>query len=287
MKQTALLRFCLGGLIGLCAFLGGFLGQAYGHPTSRFLAASTTLRMHGEIVLGHHVRVCSWRPGDARVRGLVRYSKRLHTVPGWAEARQRPSRAVCALNGGTYRTAEPNQYRPSGTVYAQGRRIRGFTDAPAVGFVGGRVYFGARTAYRHGARSIMNGLAYLVDHGQPLLSHSQAPWTTAKQFGCGAPGTDGVYGCSRSVLAVMKTGRVALVEIGHAPMPLAARILVRMGAKSAVTFDSGGAALMWTLEGTHNTGSRTQVGHLFGATVGTAWKRRIPDALIINARRLS
>ena len=273
-------------LLAVGAFVLAAVPNASAHPTATFLSARTTIRVHGELVYGHHVRLCSWRPGDARVRGLVRYSKRLKTVPGWAMAGLRPSRAVCVLNGGTYRTASPNQYRPSGTVYAQGRRIRGFTDAPAVGFVGGHAYFGARAAYRRGARSIMNGLAYLVDHGRPLLRHSQAPWTTAKQFGCGAPGTDGIYGCSRSVVARMANGRVAMIEIGHATMPLAARILVRMGAREAITFDSGGAALMWTLLGSHNTGSRTQVGHLMGATVGSAWKRRIPDAVVVNARPL-
>jgi len=258
---------------------------AQAHPTAHFLSARTTLRTHVGVVLDHHVRVCSWRPGDSRVRGLVRYSKRVRTVPAWAEAGRRTSRAVCAINGGTYQTS-PATYRPSGTVYAQGRKIRGFTDAPAVGFVGGRVYFGARAAYRHGARSIMNGLAYLVNHGRPLLRHSQAPWTTAKQFACGAPGTDGVYGCSRSALAVMSSGRVALVEIGHASMPLAARILVRMGARSAITFDSGGAALMWTLRGTPNTQVHGDAGHVFGATAGTSWHRHIPDAIVVNARPL-
>jgi len=273
-------------LLAVGAFVLAAAPNASAHPTATWLSARTTIRVHATIVLAHHVRVCSWQPTDNRVRGFVRYSKRLATVPGWAQAGQRPSRAVCAINGGTYRTAAPNQYRPSGTVYAQGRRIRGFTDAPAVGFRNGHAYMGARNAYRHGARSIMNGLAYLVTNGKPLLHHSQAPWTTTKQFTCGAPGTDGVYGCSRSALAIMRTGRVALVEIGHASMPLAARILARLGAKSAITFDSGGAALMWTLQGSHNTGSRTQVGHLMGATVGSAWKRRIPDALIVNARPL-
>jgi len=260
--------------------------NASAHPTATFLNARTTIRVHGELVYGHHVRVCSWRPGDARVRGLVRYSKRLKTVPGWAMAGLRPSRAVCALNGGTYRTASPNQYRPSGTVYAQGRRIRRVMDAPAVGFLArGRVVFGARAARRHGAQSIMNGLAYLVIDGR-AQSFLSAPWVTPKQWSCGAPGTDGVYGCSRSNLVQFKNGRVGLVEIGHASMPFAAAILVKMGAKAAITFDSGGAALMWTLQGSHNTGSRSQVGHLIGATVGSSWKRRIPDAVIVNARPL-
>jgi len=164
------------------ALLALLPATATAHPTATFLSARTTLRVHGELVFGHHVRVCSWRPADHRVRGLVRYSKALHTVPGWAKAGERPSRAVCAVNGGTYRTASPDQYRPSGTVYASGRRIRGVTDAPAVGFIDGRVYMGARNARRHGAASVMNGLAYLVSNGHPLLSHSQAPWTTPKQF---------------------------------------------------------------------------------------------------------
>lgn len=272
-------------LVGVLMLAAPAVAQA--HPTNGWLSAQTTIRVHGELVLGHHVRVCSWKPGDNRVRGLVRYSKHLKTVPGWAQAGLRPSRAVCALNGGTYRTAPGvNQYRPSGTVYAQGRRIRGLTDAPAVGFVGGHVFFGARLARKHGAKSIMNALAYLVRDGKAQLNHRLMPWTTLKQFSCGAPGTDGTYGCSRSVVAQMRNGRVAMIEIGHASMPLAAKILVRMGVKTAVTFDSGGAALMWTLQGSHNTGSRTQVGHLIGATVGSAWKRRIPDAVIVNARPL-
>jgi len=288
VKQTAVLRFFLGALLGWAVFTGAFAAKAFGHPTATFLSARTTIRVHGELVLGHHVRVCSWRPGDARVRGLVRYSKRLHTVPGWALAGQRTSRAVCSLNGGTYRTAPgAGQYRPSGTLFAGGRRVRGVTDAPAVGFLSrGRVVFGARAARKAGSGNIMNGLAFLVSGGHPLLQHSDAAWTTPKQFTCGAPGTDGTYGCSRSNLVQFRNGRVGLVEIGHASMPLAARILVRMGAREAVTFDSGGAALMWTLQGSHNTGSRTQVGHLMGATVGSVWKRRIPDAIIVNARPL-
>lgn len=286
MRQTALLRYCIGGLIGVAAFAGGMVGQAYAHPTAAFLAKRTTLRTHNEIVLGHHVRVCSWRPGDARIRGLVRYSKaHLHTVPGWALAGHKRSRAACAINAGTYQT-RPATYRPSGTVYAMGRRIRGLTDAPAAGFRNGHVYFGARNAYRHGARNITNGLAMLVDHGHPLTSHSQAVWTTPSQFSCGAPGTDGIFGCSRSSIVQFRNGRVGLVEIGHASMLLAARILVRMGARGALTLDSGGAALLWTISGSHNTGSRTQAGHLFGATVGSTWKRHLPYAVVVNARKL-
>jgi hypothetical protein len=282
--QHRYLNLVLGMIIGLAAFMAGLVGQAYAHPTAKFLRTKTTLRVTNRIVLGHHVRECSWRPGDRRVRGLVRYSKRLQTVPQWAGAAKRRSRASCAVNGGVY----GHHYMPSGTVYAQGRRIRGVTNAPAVGFLSnGRVVWGAQAARHAGSGNIMNGSAFLVSGGHPLLRHAGAAWTTLSQFACGAPGTDGVYGCSRSVLAQFKGGRVGLVEVGHASMPLAARILVRMHAVEAITFDSGGAALMWTLAGSHNTGSRRQVGHLFGATVGSAWKRHIPDCLVINARKLA
>lgn len=285
MRAFVLPRYLLGCALGVFAIaLGIIAAAAFAHPTSLFIAHRTSIRVHGEVVLGHHVRVCSWRPGDPRVRGRVRYSPRLMTVPGWAGAGQRSSRAVCAINGGTYRLSD---YLPSGTVYAGGRRVRGVTDAPAVGFLsGGRVVWGAQTARRAGSGNIINGLAYLVSGGKPLLSHSDAPWTTSAQFSCGAPGTDGYYGCSRSVLAQFANGRVGLVEIGHASMPLAARILVRMGAREAITFDSGGAALLWTLEGRRNTTGH-QVGRLFGVTAGTPWHRRIPDAIVINARRVA
>jgi len=260
--------------------------NASAHPTTTFLNARTTIRVHGELVYGHHVRVCSWRPGDARVRGLVRYSKaHLLTVPGWAAAGRLRSRAACAANSGTYRTATPNQYRPSGTVYAGGRKIRGLMDAPAVGFVGGRVYFGARNAYRHGARNIMNGLAMLVDHGVALRSHRLAPWTTPSQFTCGPPGTDGPVGCSRTCVVAFKNGRVGLVEVMHVSMPAAARILKAMGAKAAITLDSGGAAGLWTLTGSRNV-PRPQVGRFFGAAMGTPWHRHLPMAIVINARPL-
>jgi hypothetical protein len=287
MRQTAFLRYCIGGLIGIAAFAGGFVGQAYAHPTARYLHRSTSIRVTHRTVLGHPVRVCSWRPGDRRVRGLVRYSRtHLLTVPGWAGAGRKRSRAACALNGGTYRTASPNRYRPSGTVFAQGRRIRRVMDAPAVGFLpGGRVIFGAQAARQHGSGNIMNGLAMLVEHGRPLLRHSDAVWTTPAQFACGAPGTDGVYGCSRSAVVQFKNGRVGLVEVLHASMPAAAIILKQMGARAAITFDSGGAAGMWTLIGRHNL-SRTQVGRYVGATMGTNWHRHIPDAIVMNARKL-
>ena len=281
----------LAAALAAAAIAGAALpSSASARPTAHYLHTRTTIRVTTAIVFTHHVRICSWRPGDVRARPIVRYSRHLYTVPGWAGAGRRLSRAVCAVNGGTYRTARSplaSYLRPSGTVFAGGRRIRGVTDAPAVGFYGaGRLAFGARAARRHNSGNIMNALAYLVRKGVPLRRHAEAPWTTPAQFSCGAPGTDGVYGCSRTIVARWAGGRVGLVEIGHASMPLAARICRKLNIVDAATFDSGGAALMWTLAGTRNTASRSQAGHLFGATVGSVWHRRIPDAIVVNARKL-
>lgn len=285
MHRTRTLNFILGSLIGIAAFAGGMVGQAYAHPTSTFITRHTTIRVATTYVLGHKIRICSWRPGDVRVRGLVHYSHHLQTVPQWAGAARKASRTVCAINSGTYRTASPNMFRPSGTVYARGTRITAVSDAPAVGFVDGRVYFGAANARLHGAQNIMDAEAMLVDHGHPLRLHSFAPWTTMAQFSCGARGTDGPLGCDRSIVAQFRGGKVALIEIGHASMPLAARILIRMHVVAAATLDSGGAAMLWTLQGRHNTGRRNQAGHVFGTATGTRWFRHIPMAITINARK--
>lgn len=287
MRQTALLRFFLGALLGWAVFTGAFVAKAFGHPTATFLSARTTIRVSHRTVLGHPVRSCTWRPGDARVRGLVRYSK-IHqlTVPGWSGAGRKLSRASCAENGSTYQTAPGhNQWRPSGTVFAGGRRIRGVMDAPAVGFIGGHVFFGARNARRRGSGNIVAQLAYLVRHGRAQTSRATAPWTTLKQWSCGPVGSDGPVGCSRSCVVKFRNGRVGLVEIMHASMPLAARILARMGVVTATTGDSGGAAGLWTVTGLRNV-PRPQVGRYFGAAMGTAWHRRIVDAIVVNARKL-
>lgn len=261
-----------------------FPPAALAHPTAHFLRTRTSLRVHAEYQLGHKVWVCSWRPGDRRIRGLVTYSKRApRTVEAWAGAGRRRSRTACAMNGGTYQW---RNYYPSGALFAEGRRIHPASNAPAAGFtLGGRVWFGARNARRHGSVNIVNGMAFLVQRGRPLLSHSRAPWTTPAQYSCGARGTDSWYGCFRSVVVSFRSGRVGLVEIALASMPLSARILKRMGVRDALAVDSGGAARLWTLAGRHNTGRR-YVGHTFGTIPpGYPWHRMIPDAILINARR--
>jgi len=261
-----------------------FPPAVFAHPTARFIRNHTTIRVHAEYQLGHKVWVCSWRPGDTRVRPLVTYSRRSpRTVEAWAGAGRRRSRTVCAMNGGTYTW---RTYYPSGALFAEGRRIHPASDAPAVGFTrNGRVWFGARNARRHGSVNIVNGMAFLIQRGRPLLSHARAPWTTPAQFSCGARGTDSWYGCFRSTIVSFRNGRVGLVEIALASMPTASRILMRMGVRDAITLDAGGAARLWTLAGRHNTG-RYRVGHTFGTIPpGYPWHRLIPDAVLINARR--
>jgi hypothetical protein len=222
-----------------------------------------------QTVLGHHVRVCAWNPASAHVRGLVRYSKTLHTITGWASGQRR---VRCAMNGGTY----GRHYVPSGNVWALGRQIRtSAPNAPAVGFRRGRMYFGYENARLHGAVNIMNGLAYLVRDGKAIRTHAEAPWTTPAQFGCGPRGSDGWYGCFRSCAVQFKNGRVALVEVSLASMPVAARILKSMGAVTAITFDSGGAA---GIDTPHHGG-------LFGSTSGTIWHRLLPDDMIVQVTR--
>ena len=117
----------------------------------------------------------------------------------------------------------------------------------------------------------MNGLAYLVRDGHPLRYHSQAPWTTRAQFSCGARGTDGWYGCYRSALVRFKGGRVGFAEVELASMPVAAKVLRRLGVVDALTLDSGGGAMLWT----------RRFGN-FGTTAGTRWSRLIPMAVTVR-----
>lgn len=216
-------------------------------------------------VLSHNVRVCNWMP-HTRIRVIVKYNKvHHHTVPGWSKAQPR---TVCTMNGGTYNTTT---YRPSGNLWAVGHRIKyNNPDAPAVGFVGTRMYFGYRNARRHHAVNIMNGLAMLVVKGHALKTHNDAPWTTPAQFNCGPRGTDGWYGCFRSCAVQYKNGRFGIVEIAFSSMPLAAHILKAMHVVNAITFDSGGSAGMYARH------------ILFSPTAGTSWHRLLPDSIVVQ-----
>lgn len=251
------------------------------HPTAHFVRTRTSIRTTALNVLGHHVRMTTWRPGDRRARLLVAYSRHRHTVTTWAGAHRRRSRAVAAINGGTWRWATN---RPIGTVWAQGRRITRTTRRPAVGFLPrGRVVLGARAARRRGSVNIVAGEAVLVRHSRALRRH---PWATPGQESCGPPGTDGA-GCFRSNVVLFRNGRAGLVEIGYATMAQAAAVLVRLHARWAVTYDSGGSALLWTLSGRGGCADRRASGRCYGIThaAGLHWERQVPDAIILEARR--
>lgn len=218
-------------------------------------------------VLSHRVRVCTWNP-TSKLRVVVRYNRvHLHTTTGWAKTMPRTR---CAMNGGTYNT---HTYIPSGNLWAMGHRVKyNNPNAPAVGFVHNRLYFGYANARRHGAVNIMNGLAMLVRKGVPLRTHNDAPWTTPSQFNCGGRGTDGWYGCFRSCAVQYKNGRYGIVEIALSSMPVAARILKKLNVLNAITFDSGGSAEIVT----------PYHGSPFGSTAGTSWHRLLPDTIIVQ-----
>jgi hypothetical protein len=254
---------------------------ASAHPTRSFVRNRTSIRTVAMSVLGHHVRMTSWRPGDRHARVLVGYSRHRHTVTGWAGAHRKRSRSVAAINGGTWRWSTN---RPVGTVWSMGRRITRTSGHPAVGFLPrGRVVFGARSARRRGSVNIVAGEAVLIRHSRIL---SRYPYANAAQESCGPRGTDGA-GCFRSNVVRFRNGRAALVEIGFATMAQAAAVLKRMGARAAVTFDSGGSAVMWTLKGRGGCADRRAAGRCYGIAhaAGLHWERQVPDAIILEARR--
>lgn len=244
------------------------------HPTS--------VRMRSLTVSGHRVEIVSWRPGNRYIRALVGYSAHRKTVPLWAHARSSTSRAVAAMNGGTWHWSTN---RPIGTVWSMGRRITRTTRRPAVGFLSrGRVIFGARSARRHGSGNIVAGEATLIRHGRIL---SRYPWATAAQETCGPRGTDGGTGCFRSNVVRFKGGRVGLVEIGFATMTKAASILRSLHVTAAVTFDSGGSANLWRSVGHGGCSDARVRGRCYGIAhaVGLRWERQVPDAITVLVRR--
>ncbi len=258
-----------GFLAGLVVAGGGVAAQAGSPycPAHRVVHVAVWQR----VVLGHVVRGCTWSPADRHVFAGVNYNAAvLRTTSQWGQV----AHAACAINGGTYTRST---YRPSGVVWARGRAVtRGPMSAPAVGFIRGRVAFGAGPARLAGSGNIMNGLAYLVRKGAPITSHAQTPWATYSQYVCGPHGTDGWPGCYRSAFVRFRNGRVGMVEIQLATMPGAARILARMGVVTAITFDSGGGAAMWTRQGNVVFGT---------GTIGNPHGQRLqPDAIVVQVR---
>lgn len=254
-----------------------------GAITAKFLRHHpTSVHFRSYRISGHRVEVASWRPGNHYVRALVGYSRHRKTVTGWAQARRSSSRAVAAMNGGTWLW---RNNRPIGTVWSRGRRITRVSGRPAVGFLSrGRVVFGARSARRRGSGNILAGEAVLIRHGRVLTRY---PWATAAQETCGARGTDGGTGCFRSNVVRFKGGRVGFVEIAFATMRQAAAILHSMHVTAAVTYDSGGSAILWRRTARGGCADRRARGGCFGITsaIGLRWERQVPDALILSVRR--
>jgi Phosphodiester glycosidase len=253
--------------------------------SATYLRHNTSVRFRFIRVMGHRVHMVTWRPGDRHIYAHVSYSAALRTPLDWARARDPRSMNLAVMNGGTWSWTTGKLH---GTVRVNGKLISWARNRPAVGFLRtGGVVFGARSAMKRGTPNIVAGVAYLVRGGVPVHSRSHAPWATAGQWACGPRGTDGAYGCFRSNVVRFTSGRVGLVEIAYADMPTAARILKRLGAVDALTFDSGGSATIWTALGDGGGCTRGRFhGQCFGGStdVGLNWQRSVPDVSILTLR---
>lgn len=244
------------------------LGEAQG--SSRPAPRQTQVVVSHRYVLGHKVWECSWNGYTANAAGRVVWQFHPRTL---VDRVRNDRNAVCAVNGNTYVSSN---LLPAGPVRAGGRWVtKRYPSQPVFGFVGRRVVFGWDNVRRFAARNIMSGKAYLVRNGHAIRRISQAPFATHAQFWCGGRGTDSWYGCFRSAVVQFRNGRYGLVSIALASMPKAGKILVRMGVVNAVTGDSGGGEEGWF------------EGHSFGTIPNHGphanWKRRIPDAIIVDA----
>lgn len=261
------------GLVAL-AFVSGLAYTAWAEPSARRVTDIHVATLHVAPWRGgrrHGVKECTWSGYTGQAAGYVRWQRHhLKTVTDYA---QHDRNAVCAINGNTY---VDSTLTPAGPVRTHGTWIsRRYHREPVFGFRGRRIVFGWRAVDRPGVTDVMSGKAWLVRKGRAITRHSQAPYTTPAQFGCGGRGTDGWYGCYRTAAVEFKGGRYGLVSIALASMPQAGRILVRMGAIQAVTGDSGGGAEAWF------------EGHTFGTIPNggrySHWRRRIPDAVVVDA----
>jgi hypothetical protein len=123
-------------------------------------------------------------------------------------------------------------------------------------------------------------------------AQTQFPFASSVQATCGPAGTDGRAGCFRSVVAQFKNGRVGLVEIAHASMRTAARILVRMHVKFAWTGDAGGSSLLaWRHGRGRGCASADRVRSRWSCmgvthSAGLNWERPVPDVIVLVRRPL-
>ncbi|MGZ4480647.1 MAG: phosphodiester glycosidase family protein [Gaiellales bacterium] len=116
--------------------------------------------------------------------------------------------------------------------------------------------------------STIGGKPYLVLNGRPIRERPSyvelGSWTCR---------------CMRSAVATFENGSAGLVEIRSGDDLQAARTLKAMGVVTAMGFDSGGSADLWTARG---TGGCTwgQRGRCFTANPGG--ERLIPDATVLS-----
>jgi hypothetical protein len=73
VKQTALLRFCIGGLLGIAAFAGGFVGQAYASADTVIgLTGGAPQQATGQAkVYNAGVNIMSWAGNQTPVNPLI------------------------------------------------------------------------------------------------------------------------------------------------------------------------------------------------------------------------
>lgn len=267
--------------VALIALAATFVptGVASAHPSIPVstMLHRTSVRIAVRRIHGHLLKIISWQPGDPHLAVTVNYSS--HRLPPvmWG-ARDRSNLAV--LNGGTWRWRTGV---PTGTVVSRGRVVHIARRIPAVGYTAsGEMVLGTGAAFRAHARNIIGGKAYLVAHGRAITR--RPGYVTPTQWSCDAVGTDGSEGCYRSVVARFRSGRVGMIEMAYIGMPTAARLLVRMGADAAITFDSGGSATQWSAAGHSGCPHHFQRGSCFGLTqrMGLHWQRPVPSVTVLS-----
>jgi Phosphodiester glycosidase len=247
-----------------------------GMPVTTMLRR-TSIQVRVHRISGHLVKSITWRPGDRHLSLTVGYDRRGLPPVTWG-MRGRSNLAV--LNGGTWHW---HSGRPVGTVVSRGHIVHIDRRNPAVGYTAqGDLILGTRAARAAHVRNIINAKAYLVVHGH---ARSRRPSSvTRTQWLCDAPGTDGGEGCYRSVVAKFRNGRVGMLEIAYISMPAAARLLQKMGAETAVAFDSGGSATVWSAAGHGGCPHPWQGGSCFGLTqrVGLHWQRPVVSVSVLS-----
>jgi exopolysaccharide biosynthesis protein len=262
------------------AFPIGGAADAHSSPPLKTMLHRTSIQIRVRKVHGHLVKSITWKPGDRHLRVTVGYARHGRAPVAWGAFRHTN---LAVMNGGTWHWSTGV---PVGTVVSNGRVIHIDRRIPAVGYTAtGDLVVGTRAARAAHVRNIVNAKAYLVLHGRAMRRKPSS--VTPTQWRCDAPGTDGAEGCYRSVVAKFRNGRVGMLEMAYISMPAAARLLVKMGAESAITFDSGGSATVWSAAGHGGCPHPWQRGSCFGLTqrIGMRWQRPVATTTILSYTR--